>query len=238
MIFTTDNKQFKYLPTFAMLLVTIKLVAMLFVGRNLLFGPFEMPGGIIPFCTTFLILDIVTNNYGLLNAKKLIFSLILCESVFSLIIYFTLHLTPFTNSHELEYQLVTFPVIRLFFGSFFATICAYFLNCYIFSKLYTLYSGRKLWLRCILSTAAGEIVFSIIWTFIYFHGNLQFNEKLLLIADQYLFKVLFEIITLPITYIIVYFLSKYETPFDIKYVDLSETETDNISKTNNFKIFR
>ena len=94
-----SNIQFKYLPTFAMVLVAIKLGAMLFVGRNILFGSLLMPGGIIPFCITFLILDVVTNNYGLDNAKKLIFSLIFCEATFSLIIFLTLQFTPVTRQH-------------------------------------------------------------------------------------------------------------------------------------------
>ncbi|MBP9742506.1 MAG: queuosine precursor transporter [Burkholderiales bacterium] len=218
------SKQYKYYSLFGMILVAIKLGAMLFVGRNLLLGGVIMPGGIIPFCTTFFILDIVTNNYGLANARKMIFSLLLCEAIFSFIIYFTLKLTPVSPQYEASFKLVTQAVIRLFFGSFTATIVAYFLNCYIFSKLYIFYSGKKLWFRCILSTAAGELVFSVVWTFIYFYGRMNNEDKLLLVMDQYIFKVLFEIASIPVTYLIVELLDRYEVPREIKFIDSTSVQ--------------
>jgi uncharacterized integral membrane protein (TIGR00697 family) len=219
-----NNSYFKFLPLFSMLLVATKLGAMLFVGRNLIINSVMFPGGIVPFCTTFVILDIITNNYGLQNARKVIFSLILCEATFSLIIYFTLNVQPTSTANELAYNLVTRPVIRLFFASFCATITAYLLNCYLFSKLYILYSGRMLWLRCILATSGGELVFSLVWTFMYFYGSLNNKALFILVIDQYIFKVLFEVVTLPITYAVVWLLNKYEYPLQINFIDLTKKE--------------
>lgn len=211
--------QYKYYSLFGMILVAIKLGSMIFVGRILLLGGVIMPGGIIPFCTTFFILDIVTNNYGLANARKMIFSLLLCEAIFSLIIYFTLKMTPVSLQYEESFKLIIQPIIRLFFGSLAATIAAYFLNCYLFSKLYVFYSGKKLWFRCILSTAAGELVFSVVWTFIYFYGRMDNEGIMRLVMDQYIFKVLFEIASVPVTYLIVELLDRYEVPLEIKFID-------------------
>ena len=45
---------------------------------------------------------------------------------------------------------------------------------------------------------------------------------MIIVIDQYVFKVFFEMITLPLTYVIVYFLNKHEVPLAINYVDLSK----------------
>ncbi len=47
------------------------------------------------------------------------------------------------------------------------------------------------------------------------------SEKLILVFNQYIFKILFEAITLPITYIITSLLDLYEEPYQIKFVDLT-----------------
>ena len=163
-----------------------------------------------------------TGNELLEKAKSMIFYLLICEALFSFIIYFTLRITPESTINEESFKLVTEAVIRLFYGSFIATIIVYLLNCYIFSRLYNFYSGQKLWLRCVLSTAAGELVFSFIWTFIYFFGKMNNADKLNLVIDQYTFKILFEIVTLPITYLIVYILDQYEIPLEIKFKDTTQ----------------
>ena len=79
------------------------------------------------------------------------------------------------------------------------------------------FNDELLWFRCILSTALGELVFSIIWSVIFFRGKLSQDMISSIVVNQYIFKVIFEIITLPITYLIVYFLNKFELKTKIKY---------------------
>ncbi len=209
---------FKFYTLFGMLLVTSKLCAMLFAQRLILFYGVILPGGIVPFCITFMILDIVTNNYGFRNARKIIFFNLACEASMALIIQLTLTITPSSIFHyEQSYQKLMTPFITLFTASLTATVVAYLLNCYVFSKLYYSFKGKHLWLRCILATALGELIFSIIWTTIFFWKQIGLYSINILVINQYLFKVLFEIITLPITYLIVYLLNKYELHVDIEY---------------------
>lgn len=213
-----EANDFKFYTLFGMLLVTFKLCAMLFAQRLVSFYGIILPGGIIPFCMTFMILDIVTNNYGFKNAKKIIFFNLLCEAIMTLIIQVTLNVKPSPLfNHEAACQELMSSFIKLFTASFSATIIAYLLNCYIFSKLYYSFKGKYLWLRCILATALGELIFSITWTMIFFWKELGLHNINTLVINQYLFKVLFEIITLPVTYLIVYLLNKYEIHVDIEY---------------------
>jgi uncharacterized integral membrane protein (TIGR00697 family) len=209
---------FKFFTLFGMLLVTSKLCSMLFAQRLISLCGIILPGGIIPFCITFMVLDIVTNNYGFKNARKIIFFNLLCEAILAFNIQTTLKITPsLLFQHEPAYQELMSPFIKLFTASLFATVVAYLLNCYIFSRLYYSFKGKHLWLRCILATALGELVFSIIWTVVFFWKQLSIDNMNVLVINQYLFKVLFEIITLPITYFAVYLLNKYELDVDIEY---------------------
>ncbi|MBP9742511.1 MAG: queuosine precursor transporter [Burkholderiales bacterium] len=209
---------FKFLSLFGMLLVTTKLCSMLFAQRVFEVYGIIFPGGILPFCITFMLLDIITNNYGLKNARKIIIFNLFCEAVMTLITLLSLEITPSRLfQHEYEFQEVMTPFLKLFVASISATLIAYLLNCYIFSKLYYSFKGKLLWLRCILATAVGELVFSVIWTTIFFWKQLNINTINTLVIDQYLFKIIFEIVSLPITYIIVQLLDKYEINAEIEW---------------------
>jgi uncharacterized integral membrane protein (TIGR00697 family) len=165
-----------------------------------------------------MLLDIVTNHYRYENAKRIIIFNGICEAVMAMIMYLTFKFQPIkTFTNETAFLTVLQPAIWIFFASLIATVCSYFLNCYIFSKLYFSFDGKYLGLRCMISTAIGELVFSMIWTPIYFWGKLDIHSIQILVLNQYLFKVSFEFITLPITYLLIYLLGKFENPVEIKY---------------------
>jgi uncharacterized integral membrane protein (TIGR00697 family) len=212
------KNDFKFLSLFGMLIVTNKLFSMILAPRILTIFGIILPGGIIPFCIIFMLLDIITNHYKYENAKKIILFNALCEAAMAALIYFTFKLHPNQSfNQEAEFIAVLQPTINIFFASLLATIISYFFNCYIFSKLYFSFEGKYLGLRCVISTAIGELVFSMIWTPIYFWGRLDIHSIQHLIINQYLFKVGFELVTLPITYLLIYLLAKYENPVNIKY---------------------
>jgi uncharacterized integral membrane protein (TIGR00697 family) len=190
---------------------------MIFAQRIITIFGITLPGGIIPFCIIFMLLDIITNHYRNENAKKIILFTVICEAIMTLIIYSTLQIPTSSKLGSELFVVVLNPAVTIFFASIAATACSYFLNCYIFSKLYFSFAGRFLGLRCVISTALGELVFSMIWTPIYYWGKLDIALIKALVIDQYIFKVMFEIVTLPITYLLIYLLSKYEYPVAIKY---------------------
>lgn len=216
------NKDFKYFTLFGMLIVANKLCSMIFAQRIVNVFGITLPGGIIPFCIIFMLLDIMTNHYRYENVKKIIYFNAICEFTMAAIIYLTFKIPTTASSGDQMFVAVLEPAVGIFFASLAATACSYILNCYLFSKLYFSWNGRFLGIRCVLSTALGELVFSMIWTPIYFFGKLDINAIKILVIDQYLFKVIFEIVTLPITYTLVYFLVKYERPTEIKYKNIAK----------------
>lgn len=181
-------------------------------------GTYDVSGGIIPFCLSFMLLDIALNQYGYRCCKQIIYNLLICKTFFVLILYFILQLK--TNEkfiYESSYQLVFNAMLKTFLSSMIGTICAFFLNCVVFSKMYISFNGKYLWLRCLISTTLGEIVFSLVSTPILFFGKLNLYDIFLLMFHNYSFKIIFELFSLPVIYLVLFILEKYEIKQDITY---------------------
>ena len=62
---------------------------------------------------------------------------------------------------------------------------------------------RSLWARSIGSTIVGEFVDTLTFTLIASLGRLNFSEFLNYLATGYIYKTLYEVVALPITYRVV-----------------------------------
>ena len=85
-----------------------------------------------------------------------------------------------------------------------------FSNSIILSKLKVATKGKKLWVRTILSTVVGEGLDSVIFIVISFWGTMENSVVLKMILFQYLFKVLYEAVFTPVTYLAVKAVKKAE----------------------------
>jgi uncharacterized integral membrane protein (TIGR00697 family) len=220
---TTTTTEFKFYTLFSMLILTTSVCSSLLGARLISLGNFipgtnVLSGGILPFCASFVLLDIATNQYGYKHVKKMIMNLLMCKIILALFLFIIINI-PAANGfkYEQSYQLVISMALRAFGGSLLGTLVAYYLNCYIFSKLYFSFEGRYLWLRCLIATTIGEVVFSLVSTPILFWGNLSTISLFNLIFHNYWFKIEFEIVTLPLIYLAIYFLGKHENATGIEY---------------------
>ena len=75
-------------------------------------------------------------------------------------------------------------------------------------KIWT--NGKHLWSRTVGSTIIGEGVDSFFFYTIGFFGTLPFSAFIILILSAYFFKVAYEIIATPLTYLIVGWLKHKE----------------------------
>lgn len=65
-----------------------------------------------------------------------------------------------------------------------------------------------MWIRTIGSTIVGEFLDTIIFSTIAFVGNIPFNVLVTMMICQFLWKVLYETISTPVTY---YVIKKFKT---------------------------
>ena len=111
---------------------------------------------------------------------------------------------------------------RISLSSFVAFATGEFINSFVMAKMKVLTKGSKLWMRAIGSTVCGEAFDTLLFYPLAFWGNPDFPIALLgqIMLANYLGKVIWEIVAMPLTYIIVNWLKKAE---DEDYFD---TNTD------------
>jgi hypothetical protein len=80
----------------------------------------------------------------------------------------------------------------------------------VLAKLKVKTQGRFLWLRTITSTLVGQGVDSLIFLSIAFYGIFSPAELRTAILSQWFFKVAYEILATPLTYLVVGWLKRLE----------------------------
>ncbi len=95
-----------------------------------------------------------------------------------------------------------------------ASLIAYwageFTNSYTMAKLKLFTNGRHLWTRTIGSTITGQLVDSIMLILIAFWGVPPLPKILLMIASSYGFKIAYEVVATPLTYLAIRKLKRIE----------------------------
>src|SRR5438270_7887690 len=99
---------------------------------------------------------------------------------------------------------------RLLLASFSAYLIGEFTNSFILAKLKIATKGRWLWTRTIGSTLIGEGFDTVIFITIAFWGIIPSSMLLTSILTQWIFKVTYEVLATPFTYLIVGFLKRKE----------------------------
>ena len=99
---------------------------------------------------------------------------------------------------------------RVAIASFAGYLFGEFSNSIVLSKMKVATKGKNLWMRTILSTVIGEGLDSVIFIMISFWGTMDNSVVLQMILFQYLFKVGYEALFTPVTYLVVKAIKKAE----------------------------
>ena len=83
-------------------------------------------------------------------------------------------------------------------------------NAYVLAKMKVQSGGKRLWLRVIASTAAGQLVDSALFYFLAFYGIWPLEQVIEVAIVQYILKTSWEILAVPLTYKIVGLLKRVE----------------------------
>ena len=196
----------------AVVYVTCLLLSNLIAGK--MWGISEnitLPAAVILFPVTYILGDIFTEVYGFRKARTIIWLGFGC-SFFAVMVYLLVIALPhpdfWTNQEAYEIVLGTTP--RVAFASLVGYLFGEFSNAMILSKLKVKMEGKNLAVRTILSTVVGEGFDSVIFITISFFGTMDNATLLRMILFQYLFKVGYEVLCTPFTYLVVNTLKKKE----------------------------
>lgn len=212
------EKNFKHYPDqisplyvmIAVLFVCFLMISNIIVNRLVSFSGIVLNGDLFLFSFTYIFGDILTEVYGFKRSRLVIWMGFLANIIMAA--YFTLILqlpfpAEFTDNNAFKTVLSATPLIVL--ASITAYIVGEFSNSVTLSVLKKKTKGKYLWLRTIASTLIGQIGDTVTFMVIAFHW-LPLPVLIQLIVVAYLFKVSYEILATPLTYVLIKRIKRYE----------------------------
>ena len=197
---TLRTCSFTYLPVLSGLFTATLIISNVLNCKVFRLGPLPMAGGLILFPLAALFGDILTEIYGYAESRKVIWtgfiSLMLLVGMVK--ICGALPADPLWLN-QAAYDAVLGVVPRAAVASLVACFAGEFCNSYVLAKYKVRTEGKLMFLRFIVSTAAGQLVDSIIFVSIAFAGRIPATEMLLVGASGWLFKVVWEVWAIPFT---------------------------------------
>lgn len=164
------------------------------------YGSFTFPAGLIFFPVTYIFDDILTEVYGFKVSRRVIWMALLANVIIMFGTITTIYLKPSPFWHDqAAYAMIYHAAPRVFFASLLGYLTGEFINSTILAKLKILTSGRYLWLRAIASTVVGVGIDTVVFIHIAFLFTLPYAGLWKIIATMYLFKVVYEMLAVPIT---------------------------------------
>jgi len=205
------EKGYKYFNLISVFFVSILLISNIASTKIIDVIWFTFDGGTLLFPLSYIFNDILTEVYGYKKSRQAIwlgfFSALMMSFIFIII-----GALPSASGWENQdaYMKILGLTPRIVFASLIAYFCGELLNSFILAKAKILTNGKWLWVRIVGSTIFGELIDSLIFIFIAFWGVLSVPLIFTLITCNFIFKVLFEVLFLPVTYKIIDFLKKEE----------------------------
>lgn len=186
-------------------------------------------GGILFFPISYFFNDILTEVYGYARSRKVVWAGFISLFFTMMMAQVIVALPPAAGwMHQQAYEVVYGQTPRIVIASLVAFVCGEFTNSFVLARMKVISNGKRLWMRTIGSTVAGEAVDSLIFYPVAFLGFWSGDLLLKVMLMNYLIKVTWEVVATPLTYAVVGFLKKSEnedyydrgtnfTPFSLRF---------------------
>ena len=172
-------------------------------------GGWAFTAGLVFFPLTYVFDDILTEVYGFKVSRRVIWSALFANLIIILGTWLTIYLEPATFWDLQEaYATIYHAAPRVFAASIIAYLVGEFTNSMILAKLKILTDGRYLWLRAISSTAVGAGIDTLLFAHIAFLFIIPYIAVWEIILVMYLFKLIYEICAVPLTYKVTNYLKR------------------------------
>jgi len=189
------------------LVSALAVMASIFANKIVVFGPFEVPAGVIVFSLMFFITDIISENWGKSITRKAVWAGFFSNLVFILSIYIVINWQPAPYAREISQMFSKILSLspRIVLAGFIAYLVSQHHDVWAFHFLKKKTKGKHLWLRNNLSTVASQLIDSIIFITLAFYGVFP---VLPLILGQWAVKIIIALIDTPFIYLTLYLMKK------------------------------
>ncbi|MDQ6662805.1 MAG: queuosine precursor transporter [Acidobacteriota bacterium] len=190
--------------------VVVLLISNLIASKFTAIGPFRISAAQFLFPVTYIFGDIFTEVYGYGASRRAIWRGFYASVLMALMGVFAIWLPPAPEfKNQQAFQAIFGVVPRIVAGSLLAYWAGEFANSFTLAKMKLLTKGRYLWTRTVGSTVVGQGVDTVIVVWFIFYDQ-PIGTILNLIVSGYLFKVAYEVLATPMTYVVVNFLKRRE----------------------------
>lgn len=157
-----NKKSDKTLGILTSLYITSLLANVAIGYRYITIYNIDVAGGVFIFPLSFMLSDIITEQYDNGYAKALIFYGVLCQLIFSLYIHFVIRMPypSFWHNNDIYFKVMD-PYLRFTFASATSIIIGSWLNIHFLSKWSGLLHGKYFGLRSLGSSFIGELFITI-----------------------------------------------------------------------------
>lgn len=203
---------YKYLDLITGLFATLLIVSNTCSTRLIsLGGVLNFDAGTLMFPFTYIFNDLLTEVYGYRRSRRVIWIGFLALVVSAAAVGLAGLFPPAPGWDQAEaWDAVLGLLPRIVAASLAAYFTGEFVNSYVLAKLKVRTEGRRLWLRLIGSTAAGQVFDTLIFASIAFIGVIGWGPWWSLVWSNYVFKVGLEIVLLPLTALVLAKVKKAE----------------------------
>jgi uncharacterized integral membrane protein (TIGR00697 family) len=204
------DRQYKYLDVLINVFVVVLIVSNLVAQKFTQIGPFKIGAALLLFPITYIFGDVFTEVYGYAASRRAIWTGFMASLVMTGMGLFAIWLPPAPDfKNQAAFETLFGAVPRLVAGSLIAYWAGEFANSLTVAKMKLWTNGRFLWTRTVGSTIVGQAVdTTIVVCFIFYNQPLYLIWQL--IYSGYLFKVVYEVLATPLTYLIVNRLKRAE----------------------------
>ena len=203
-------------PVLVALFVAVLLISNISAVKLIQVGPLILDGGAFLFPLAYILGDVLSEVYGLKATRKAIW-LGFIASITASLVFWIVQLTPAPDAWENQeaFESVLGFVPRIVLASLVAYVIGQMLNAWVLVKIKARTNESKLWLRLIGSTLVAQLADTLIFCTIAFYGVITGIDFLNYVIVGYVFKVVVEIVVMPITYRVVAAVKRREpTYFD------------------------
>jgi queuosine precursor transporter len=188
-------------PTIAAIFCTLLLISNIVATKIIDFGPIKTDGGAFLFPLTYILGDVLTEVFGFKAARRVIFAGFGIGILAGFTFWLVQIAPPAANwENQAAFESILGFVPQIVAASVIAFLLGQLTNSWTFVWIKTKTVGKGLWARSIGSTIVGEFVDTLTFTLIASLGRLNFSEFLNYLATGYIYKTLYEVVALPITY--------------------------------------
>jgi uncharacterized integral membrane protein (TIGR00697 family) len=200
---SSDSRRgLNYLTLLACIFAGSLVLAAVMASKIIQVGPIVVPAGVLAYCLTFLITDVISEVWGKEQAQTVV-----TGGFITLVLVFVLTSASIVWPpasfwpHQQAYKTILGSSARIMIASLTAYLFSQYHDVWAFHFWKRVTTDRFLWLRNNASTVVSQLLDSVVFITIAFYGSLPVMP---LILGQWFVKVGIALLDTPFVYLLVY----------------------------------